>query len=58
MATDGQGTLQPVIEEKSRLASLRGQTEELGNFTVTFKQPTTEAGTPLYARYRTLLLRK
>ncbi|KAM3831496.1 mannosyl-oligosaccharide glucosidase [Vipera latastei] len=54
MATDGQGTLQPVIEEKSRLASLRGQTEELGNFTVTFKQPTTEAGTPLYARYNYL----
>ncbi|XP_063165814.1 mannosyl-oligosaccharide glucosidase [Candoia aspera] len=54
VATDGQGTLQPVIEEKTRLVSLRGQTEELGNFTVTFQQPTTEAGTPLYARYNYL----
>ncbi|XP_058047980.1 mannosyl-oligosaccharide glucosidase isoform X1 [Ahaetulla prasina] len=54
MATDGQGRLQPLIKEKSRLASLRGQTEELGNFTVTFRPPTTEAGIPLYARYNHL----
>ncbi|XP_026532287.1 mannosyl-oligosaccharide glucosidase [Notechis scutatus] len=57
VATDGQGTLQPVIEEKSRLALLRGWTEELGNFTVTFQPPTTEAGTPLYARYNHLQAR-
>ncbi|XP_007445489.1 mannosyl-oligosaccharide glucosidase, partial [Python bivittatus] len=54
VATDGQGVLQPLIEEKTRLASLRGQTEELGNFTITFQQPTTEAGLPLYARYNYL----
>lgn len=53
MATDGQGSLQPVLEEKTRrLVSLKGLTEELGPFTVTFQPPTTEGGAaPLYARY-------
>lgn len=52
VATDGQGTLRPLVVENSRLASLTGTTEELGDFTVTFQRPTTEAGaTPLYARY-------
>lgn len=58
VATDGQGTLQPLVEEKSRrLLSLTGTTEELGHFTITFQHPTTEAGTaPLYARYSALWL--
>ncbi|XP_060103428.1 mannosyl-oligosaccharide glucosidase [Heteronotia binoei] len=55
MATDGQGTLQPLVVEKNRMASLAGTTEELGDFTVTFQQPTSEAGTaPLYASYNFL----
>ncbi|XP_061439744.1 mannosyl-oligosaccharide glucosidase [Rhineura floridana] len=56
VATDGQGMLQPVVEEKTaRLASVTGTTEELGHFTITFQQPTTEAGTtPLYASYNYL----
>ncbi|KAJ6658585.1 hypothetical protein lerEdw1_019973 [Lerista edwardsae] len=56
VATDGQGTLQPLVEEKSRrLLSLTGTTEELGHFTITFQQPTTEAGAaPLYASYNYL----
>ncbi|XP_053110540.1 mannosyl-oligosaccharide glucosidase [Hemicordylus capensis] len=55
VATDGQGALQPRVEEKSRLASLAGTTEELGHFTITFQRPTTETGTaPLYASYNYL----
>ncbi|XP_066488508.1 mannosyl-oligosaccharide glucosidase isoform X2 [Tiliqua scincoides] len=56
VATDGQGTLQPLVEEKTRrLVSLTGSTEELGHFTITFQQPTTEAGeAPLYASYNYL----
>ncbi|KAL8206431.1 UNVERIFIED_CONTAM: hypothetical protein K2H54_003001 [Gekko kuhli] len=55
VATDGQGTLQPLVVEKNRMASLTGTTEELGDFTVIFQQPTSEAGTtPLYASYNYL----
>ncbi|XP_053258221.1 mannosyl-oligosaccharide glucosidase isoform X1 [Podarcis raffonei] len=56
VATDGQGSLQPVVEQKTgRLASLTGTTEELGHFTITFQPPTNEAGTaPLYASYNHL----
>ncbi|XP_077157517.1 mannosyl-oligosaccharide glucosidase [Paroedura picta] len=54
VATDGQGTLQPVVE-KNRMASLAGTTEELGEFTMSFQQPTSEAGMiPLYASYNYL----
>ncbi|XP_054846005.1 mannosyl-oligosaccharide glucosidase isoform X2 [Eublepharis macularius] len=55
VATDGQGTLQPLVVEKNHLVSLTGTTEELGNFTITFQQPTREDGaTPLYASYNYL----
>ncbi|XP_048366190.1 mannosyl-oligosaccharide glucosidase isoform X1 [Sphaerodactylus townsendi] len=55
VATDGQGILRPLVVEKNRLASLTGTTEELGDFTITFLQPTSEAGTgPLYASYNYL----
>ncbi|XP_062992121.1 mannosyl-oligosaccharide glucosidase [Elgaria multicarinata webbii] len=55
VATDGQGALQPRVEDKTRMVSLTGTTEELGHFTITFQQPTTEAGTtPLYASYNFL----
>ncbi|KAJ7327321.1 hypothetical protein JRQ81_017080 [Phrynocephalus forsythii] len=55
VATDGQGTLQPLLDGKTRLRGLRGTSEELGHFTITFSQPTTEAGTaPLYASYNYL----
>lgn len=51
VATDGQGVLEPLLEGKTRLRALTGTTEELGPFTVTFREPTTEDGTaPLYAR--------
>uniref|UniRef100_A0A8D2Q4M5 Mannosyl-oligosaccharide glucosidase n=2 Tax=Varanus komodoensis TaxID=61221 RepID=A0A8D2Q4M5_VARKO len=55
VATDGQGTLQPQVVEQTRMVSLTGTTEELGHFTITFQQPTTETGTtPLYASYNYL----
>uniref|UniRef100_A0ABM5GL04 Mannosyl-oligosaccharide glucosidase n=1 Tax=Pogona vitticeps TaxID=103695 RepID=A0ABM5GL04_9SAUR len=55
VATDGQGALQPLVEGKSRLRALTGTTEELGDFSLTFQQPTDEAGAaPLYASYNYL----
>ncbi|XP_042322873.1 mannosyl-oligosaccharide glucosidase [Sceloporus undulatus] len=55
VATDGQGALQPLVKEKTRMASLTGVTEELGHFTITFRPPTTETGTaPIYASYNYL----
>ncbi|XP_061214489.1 mannosyl-oligosaccharide glucosidase [Neopsephotus bourkii] len=39
-ATDGQGTLEPRLENGSRLAAVRGTTEELGGFTLRFLRPT------------------
>ncbi|NXL68983.1 MOGS glucosidase, partial [Chordeiles acutipennis] len=52
VATDGQGSLEPQLEEGTRLAAVTGATEELGNFTVTFLRPTAESGgeEPRYAR--------
>ncbi|XP_067154548.1 mannosyl-oligosaccharide glucosidase [Apteryx mantelli] len=55
VATDGQGTLQPHVEDKTRLASVTGTTEELGHFKISFLKPTAESGTaPKYASYNYL----
>ncbi|NXW52843.1 MOGS glucosidase, partial [Nyctiprogne leucopyga] len=58
VATDGQGQLEPQLEEGTRLAAVTGTTEELGNFTVTFLRPTaTSGGEELkYASYTHLSL--
>ncbi|NWT75430.1 GCS1 glucosidase, partial [Prunella himalayana] len=44
VATDGQGTLRPVLENGTRLAAVAGTAEELGDFTLTFLPPTGEDG--------------
>uniref|UniRef100_A0A803VLR3 Mannosyl-oligosaccharide glucosidase n=1 Tax=Ficedula albicollis TaxID=59894 RepID=A0A803VLR3_FICAL len=44
VATDGQGTLRPVLENGTRLAAVAGTAEELGDFTLTFLPPTGEGG--------------
>lgn len=50
-AADMQGSLEAHVEEKSRLASIRGFSEELGNFKITFGKPVTgELSTAKYAR--------
>ncbi|KAM6269399.1 mannosyl-oligosaccharide glucosidase [Porphyrio hochstetteri] len=55
IATDGQGTLQPHLENGTRLAAVTGTAEELGHFTLTFLRPTTESGEdPKYASYNYL----
>ncbi|NWY07699.1 MOGS glucosidase, partial [Nothoprocta ornata] len=55
VATDGQGTLQPHVEDGARLASVTGSTEELGSFNISFLKPTTETGAePKYASYHYL----
>ncbi|KAM6132367.1 mannosyl-oligosaccharide glucosidase [Pterocles gutturalis] len=51
VATDGQGTLQPQLENGTRLAAVTGTTEELGHFTLTFLCPTEN---PKYASYNYL----
>ncbi|NXY88277.1 MOGS glucosidase, partial [Alcedo cyanopectus] len=43
-ATDGQGQLQPRLENGTRLAAVTGTTEELGSFTLTFLHPTAPGG--------------
>lgn len=51
VATDEQGTLQPHLENGTRLAAVTGMTEELGSFTLTFLRPTNDTeGDPKYAR--------
>ncbi|XP_072112947.1 mannosyl-oligosaccharide glucosidase [Mobula birostris] len=40
VAGDGQGVLQPHIEEKRRLVAVSGSSEDLGKFTITFLTPT------------------
>lgn len=51
VATDEQGTLEPHLENRTRLAAVTGTTEELGRFTLTFLRPMTESGEdPKYAR--------
>ncbi|NXS48023.1 MOGS glucosidase, partial [Balaeniceps rex] len=55
VATDGQGTLQPHLENRTRLAAVTGTAEELGRFTLTFLRPTAESGEdPKYASYNYL----
>ncbi|NXN14442.1 MOGS glucosidase, partial [Indicator maculatus] len=55
VATDGQGTLRPHLENKTRLAAVTGTTEELGDFTLTFLPPTADAeGDPKHASYNYL----
>lgn len=54
-ATDVQGFLQAHVEEKSRLSSVTGTSEELGNFKITFGKPTAgEGASGKYARYNYL----
>uniref|UniRef100_A0A8C4UL00 Mannosyl-oligosaccharide glucosidase n=1 Tax=Falco tinnunculus TaxID=100819 RepID=A0A8C4UL00_FALTI len=55
VATDGQGTLKPHLENRTRLAAVTGTAEELGSFTLTFLRPTTESREdPKYASYNYL----
>lgn len=44
VATDGQGTLRPHLEDGTRLAAVSGTSEELGDFKVTFLRPSTDSG--------------
>lgn len=44
VATDGQGTLQPHVEDRTRLGAVSGTSEELGDFRITFLRPTSESG--------------
>ncbi|XP_061883082.1 mannosyl-oligosaccharide glucosidase-like [Entelurus aequoreus] len=54
-AADTQGSLEAHVEEKSRLASITGVSEELGNFKITFRKPVTgELSSPKYASYNYL----
>lgn len=51
-ATDSQGSLQAHVEEKNRVSSVTGTSEELGNFKITFGKPTAgEGASGKYARY-------
>ncbi|XP_053921994.1 mannosyl-oligosaccharide glucosidase isoform X3 [Cuculus canorus] len=55
IATDGQGTLEPHLENGTRLAAVTGATEELGRFTLTFLRPTAGSGDdPKFASYNCL----
>ncbi|XP_059408613.1 mannosyl-oligosaccharide glucosidase-like [Carassius carassius] len=54
-ATDVQGSLQAHVEEKNRLSTVTGTSEELGNFKITFGKPTAgEGASGKYARYNYL----
>lgn len=54
VAADTQGSLQAHVEERGRLSSVTGSSEELGSFKVTFGKPTAgEAAGTKYARYIT-----
>lgn len=51
VAADTQGSLKAHVEEKDRLASITGFSEELGNFKMTFRKPVTgELSSAKYAR--------
>ncbi|NXA44207.1 MOGS glucosidase, partial [Eudromia elegans] len=55
VATDGQGTLEPHVEDGTRLASVTGSTEELGSFNISFLKATMETGAaPKHASYHYL----
>lgn len=50
-AADTQGSLEAHVEERNRLASVTGFSEELGNFKITFRKPVTgELTSAKYAR--------
>ena len=50
-AADTQGSLHAHVEEKNRLASITGFSEELGNFKITLGKPVTgELSSTKYAR--------
>ncbi|XP_030644183.1 mannosyl-oligosaccharide glucosidase [Chanos chanos] len=58
VATDTQGSLQAHVEDKNRLGSVTGVSEELGNFKITFRKPTVgEAAGNKYASYNYLQTR-
>ncbi|XP_023654927.1 mannosyl-oligosaccharide glucosidase isoform X2 [Paramormyrops kingsleyae] len=55
VAADTQGSLQAHVEERGRLSSVTGSSEELGSFKVTFGKPTAgEAAGTKYASYNHL----
>ncbi|KAG7458588.1 hypothetical protein MATL_G00222070 [Megalops atlanticus] len=55
VATDTQGSLQAHVEERNRLGSVTGSSEELGNFKITFRKPSAgEAAGDKYATYNYL----
>ncbi|KAM4673155.1 mannosyl-oligosaccharide glucosidase [Amazona ochrocephala] len=55
VATDGQGTLEPQLENGTRLAAVKGTTEELGDFTLRFLRPTVlSSEDPKHASYHWL----
>ncbi|XP_059577183.1 mannosyl-oligosaccharide glucosidase isoform X2 [Alligator mississippiensis] len=54
VATDGQGELQPRVEDKTRLAAVTGTSEELGHFTVTFRKPSGAGTASQHASYNYL----
>uniref|UniRef100_A0AAR2IP76 Mannosyl-oligosaccharide glucosidase n=1 Tax=Pygocentrus nattereri TaxID=42514 RepID=A0AAR2IP76_PYGNA len=55
VATDSQGSLQAHVEERTRLSSVTGTSEELGNFKITFRKPTAGgAASDKYASYNYL----
>ncbi|XP_026216230.1 mannosyl-oligosaccharide glucosidase [Anabas testudineus] len=54
-AADTQGSLEAHVEERNRLASITGFSEELGNFKITFRKPVTgELSGAKYASYNHL----
>ncbi|XP_068607375.1 mannosyl-oligosaccharide glucosidase [Brachionichthys hirsutus] len=54
-AADTQGSLEAHIEERNRLASIAGFSEELGNFKISFSKPVTgESFSAKYASYNHL----
>ncbi|XP_065813717.1 mannosyl-oligosaccharide glucosidase isoform X1 [Labrus bergylta] len=54
-AADTQGSLEAHVEERNRLASITGFSEELGNFKITFRKPVTgELSSAKYASYNYL----
>ncbi|KAJ8407547.1 hypothetical protein AAFF_G00274040 [Aldrovandia affinis] len=55
VATDTQGSLQAHVEERNRLGSVTGSSEELGNFKITFRKPSAgETASGKYASYNHL----
>uniref|UniRef100_A0A4W4FL06 Mannosyl-oligosaccharide glucosidase n=2 Tax=Electrophorus electricus TaxID=8005 RepID=A0A4W4FL06_ELEEL len=55
VATDTQGSLRAHVEDRTRLSSVTGTSEELGNFKITFRRPTAgEAASGKYASYNYL----